>query len=131
MRLLILHPQVATRSCEDCQQHVYDEKTGRRQEHRGEPVKRPKGTFPPCGYGPDKCPKGNPKAGRELTLKNWLAWEHFQECNATGQFPDDEIARTNARLIRGVLDEIERNEQQLMRMMLEASLGIKRATGGR
>jgi len=105
---------------------VYDEKTGKRQEFRGEPVKRPKGTFPPCGYGPGKCPKGSPKAGRELTEKNWLAWMHYQECNATGQFPGDEIVRRNAAVIRGVLDEIERDEQKLMRMMLEASIGVRR-----
>lgn len=129
MRLLILHPEVAARNCQDCQRYVYNEKTGQRQEFRGEPMKRPKGTFPPCGYGPEKCPKGSPAAGRELTEKNWQAWMHYQECNAVSQFPDDSIVRRNAAVIRDVLDSIDRQEQQLLRLMLEASLGIKRTLG--
>ena len=92
-------------------------------------MKRPKGTFPPCGYGPEKCPKGSPTAGRELTEKNWQAWTHYQQCAAVGRFPDDEIVSRNAGVIRETLDEIDRGEQQAMRLMLEATLGIKRTIG--
>ncbi len=104
---------------------MYDEKTGRREEWpkgSGQPMPRPKGTFPPCGYGPTRCPKGSPTAGRELTPENQLAYLHYLECRAVGVFPDDPVVRRNAALIRSVEDGLrdarERESRELMLMMM-------------
>jgi len=100
--LILAHPEVAGRDCGDCQKFVYDEKTGQRSVRGGLPILRPKSTKPPCGYGPDRCAKGNPTAGRDLSLHNWQAWQHYLECRATGNFPDDRIVARNARIISSV-----------------------------
>jgi len=123
----LAHPQVATRSCEDCQRYVYDEKTGERQEWpkgSGNPLPRPKGTLPPCGYGPTKCPKGNPTAGRELSESNAMAYRHYLECRAVGQFPDDAVVRQNAAIIRSVEDELARLREHAHREMILAVMGV-------
>ena len=108
VRLLILHPEVAHRDCSDCEAHVYDEKTGRRMEHAGKPVRRPIGTLPPCRTRANGCPKGTPEDSRALTDTNWQAYQHYCECRAVGQFPDDPIVRRNAALIREAADSAER-----------------------
>jgi hypothetical protein len=74
---------------------VYDEQTGRRQTWRGEPYRRPAGTGPPCRL----CPKQGPHKGVALTPANARAVEHYRECAATGQFPDDPIVRRTAAII--------------------------------
>ena len=129
MWLLLAAPQVAYRSCEDCLVYVYDEQTGLRAEHprgSGQPVRRPQATFPPCGYGGDKCPKGSPTAGRELTERNAQAYRHDQECRAVGRFPEDAIVRRNAAIIAEVLRSWERVERRLLRDMLLAACGAGR-----
>lgn len=118
---------MAFRSCADCRLFLYDEKTGRRAEHAGKPVQRPKGTFPPCHYGPQQCPKGSPEAGRELTEQNLSAWQHHAECRAVGAFPDDEIVRRNASIIDRVERQQAASQQDAMQQMIATALGIKRA----
>ena len=90
----------------DCQRYVYNEDTGERDKFHGKPVERQPGHGPPCSYGPDICPKGSPTAGRELTTRNWQAYLHYQQCKATGNFPDDPIVARNAGAIRAVEDSI-------------------------
>jgi hypothetical protein len=129
VRLVRLHPEVAFRSCEDCLKHVYDEQTGRRAEYppqSGRPIPRAAGNEPPCRRGPDKCPKGHPAAGRELTEVNWQAYMHYLECKATGNFPADPIVSRNAGVIRGVEDALDRAEQELARRYLSGRGGLGR-----
>lgn len=87
-------------------------------------MERPKGTFPPCGYGPTRCPKGSPTAGREWTTANRLAYQHFLECKAVGQFPDDAVVRRNAGMIQRIMDQIERGRSKRMEDLLLASIGV-------
>jgi hypothetical protein len=108
VRLVILHPEVAYRDCTDCEAFVYDEKTGKKLERQGKPVPRPRGTKAPCRLRENGCPKGTPENSRTLTDDNWQAYQHYSECRAVGQFPDDPIVRRNAAIIREAADSAER-----------------------
>lgn len=108
MRLVILHPEVAYRDCTDCEAFVYDEKTGKKLERQGKPVPRPRGTKAPCRLRENGCAKGTPENSRTLTEANWQAYQHYSECRAVGQFPDDPIVRRNAAIIREAADSAER-----------------------
>jgi hypothetical protein len=75
----------------------------------GLPVLRPKGVATPCLSCP-KIPEGIPKTrdnAIELSERNWLAYQHYLECRAVGQFPKDPIVRRNARILRAIIDEAE------------------------
>ena len=99
MLLVLQHPEVAYRSCEDCQKFIYDHETGEKRENKetGEGVPRIEGTALPCeGKG---CPMGTPDKRRALTPNNLLAWVHYQECKAVGDFPKDATVKRNAGLI--------------------------------
>jgi hypothetical protein len=125
VRLILLHPEVAFRSCDDCRKHIYNEQTGKREEHRGLPIVRPPGTFPPCQYGPNRCPKEHPDAGYELTPDNLQVYQHYLECKATGRFPDDPLVARNAGVIRLVEDAVERGRTEAMRQAMLASIGAR------
>lgn len=79
----------------------------------GNPIPRPKRTFPPCHYSPKGCPKGTPETSKELSEKNMRAYRHYLECKAVGDFPQDAIVRRNAGIIRVVEDSV-REERALM-----------------
>jgi len=111
--LSIAHPEIASRSCEDCLKHIYNHETGKRQlDPKGNPIPRPAGGKAPCqatAGAPREvreriCAKIAPDAGVELSEKNRAAYEHYQECKAVGVFPDDPIVRRNARIIRELED---------------------------
>ena len=123
MRLLILHPEVAYRDCPDCEAFVYDEKTGERLERQGQPVPRPKGTRAPCRLRINGCPKGTPESPKSLTEANWLAYEHYSQCRAVGQFPDDPIVRRNAAIIRQAVDAAETQQAYAIAGPLGALMG--------
>lgn len=109
MRLLLLHPDVAARSCGDCSKWLYADKPG---EFAPEPVKRggrpadrPPNVKPPCSW----CPKQpadvadrdrTPATAVELDARGWRAYGHYLECKAVGAFPDDDVVRRHAALIR-------------------------------
>jgi hypothetical protein len=84
-------------------------------------MRRPKGVRPPCSYCP-KQPLDVPERGRcpatavELSAKNWRAYQHYLECAAVGQFPDDAIVRRNAAIIR----RIEKDADTLIQLQLMA-----------
>ena len=108
MRLALLHPLVATRSCGDCKKWVYED-SGELKMRNDEPMERPAGTPTPCGSCP-KIPKGRfpkPENAQELSEKNWRAFGHYRECKAVGRFPDDPIVRVNAGIIRMVEDQVQ------------------------
>lgn len=46
-----------------------------------------------------KCPVGHYSKQKRLTAKNRLAFQHYLECKATGNFPDDPIVSRNAEII--------------------------------
>lgn len=98
MILATVAPKVANRCCRSCLAFVYDEQTGEMAtDHRGEPLRRSPGTFPPCYYG--ACEKGSPDSGKELTPQNRAAWRHYRKCQAVGRFPEDAYVAHNALII--------------------------------
>jgi hypothetical protein len=106
--LLLTSPRIAARSCESCLRWQYDEGTGEVAMRAGRKLPRRGPT--PCRT-PTGCPKGTPEAPKTLTLKNLMAYRHYQQCKATGQFPDDPIVRHNAGIIRQIEDAVERAER--------------------
>ena len=110
---MLLHPLVAYRSCEMCKAWQFDEDTGKIVQWRGGPLKRIGKT--PCESGPEKCPKGSPTAGRELSEKNWQAYDHYQESKAVGEFPNDAIVRRNAVIIAAVSEAAQSRKEEMFR----------------
>lgn len=102
VRLAALNPKLATRSCEDCQNLWYSEKTG-------DPILT-NSTMQPMlrvGLTPCRtdigCLKGTPEKPKSLNKANRWAYQHFLKCRATGHFPDDEIVALNAAIIEAAL----------------------------
>jgi len=108
VQLLLLHPDVAFRDCEDCKKWIYNEETGEIETKGDQKVPRPKGIKPPCGYKTKGCPKGTPEDSKALTEQNWLAYRFIQECKAVGDFPDDTIVRRNAYLVAHAESTVDR-----------------------
>lgn len=116
MTLSILHPEVAWRDCESCQKFVYDEDTGQIVIGRDrQPERRAPGCLAPCRYRRG-CPKGTPEAQLTLTSQNQQAWDHYRECRAVGEFPDDAIVRRHAALLHNVEESCKR-KQELDRLL--------------
>lgn len=115
MGLILFHPEVAYRDCQHCLKYLYDEQTGKQREFHEEPVER---ILPaPCRSG--KCPKGTPENPKTLSPKNKKVYQHWKECKAVGQFPDDEIVRKNAAIIQELVDQAKEYKQmEFMSMML-------------
>jgi hypothetical protein len=117
--LLLSHPEVAYRSCEECKRWVYDPKSGKLEKQRkrnpdsGElelvPMPRKPGTKLPC-WNCAKCPDDpklkTPEEGRkaELSAKNWKAIRFYFQQKAVGG-PVDELCRRNCGLIEWLLEE--------------------------
>jgi len=83
---------------------MYDEDTGERKQYAGQPIRRPTGTNPPCGYpgkrkGTTRCPKGTPDSATDLWIRNQTAYRHYQRCQAVGRFPEDDLVERNAAII--------------------------------
>lgn len=134
MRLVLLHPEVATRSCADCVKYVYDDRPegfGKRVARRGLPVLRPKGAPTPCSW----CPKQpadvpdwerTPGTAQDLSERNWQAYRHYLECKAVGHFPDDPIVRRNAMVIAAA----EKVEERIAQLNAAALSGRLSSFGG-
>lgn len=120
VRLLLEHPEVATRDCEHCQAFHYDEKTGALKTLTGtdHPIPRDPECPPPC-MTTVGCPKGSPDAGLELSLKNWRALEHFKQCRAVGRFPEDSIVERNAAIIDDCERAADRSQNRLQTELLK------------
>lgn len=65
------------------------------------------------------CPKGTPEQPLSLSLRNQRAYWHYQQCQATGQWPDDEIVRTNAAIIRQAERQVDTLGAWELRMKLQ------------
>jgi hypothetical protein len=117
LRLLLLSPDVAARSCSDCQEFLYFDKGpgqfGERVVRGGKPVRRPKGVGTACAWCPKIAPgdKPRPENAQELSQKNLAAYLHYLECKAVGRFPADAIVSRNAALCRAVEESAERLER--------------------
>lgn len=103
---------------------MYDEETGEAKTFHGKPVPRPPNTHPPCRYQDPKkpqgrCPKGTPENQKSLTEKNLLAWQHYLECKAVGDFPDDPIVRSNAGIIRRIEDSLQDQTRRMIEVFLK------------
>ena len=79
-----------------------------------EPVRRPAGHHPPCRYDSTPCPKGTPENPKSLSARNRKVLDHYRECEATGQFPNDAIVRQNAAIIRETLRVLDNERQQML-----------------
>jgi len=106
---MIEHPQLAMLPCSECQQWVHDLKTGKPTLYGGQKVKQhPSG--PPCVQEPGICPKGKPGES-DLTDQNERVWQHFRQCRATGEFPDDGIVKRHAAILEPIVAGAERRRQ--------------------
>lgn len=100
-------PEIARRSCADCQKFWYLS-SGEVQirNSTGEKELRPEFALTSCRteFG---CPKGTPENQRSLNTANGWAWRHFRLCDASGSFPVDAIVQNNAKVIRSAIKEVE------------------------
>lgn len=110
--LAILHPEVAWRDCDSCQKFLYTDAGELSIGRDGLPELRARGCFAPCRYTRKGCPKGTPENKRSLSEVNAQCWEHYRECRAVGQFPDDPLVRRHASLIREVEDFCHRQQDR-------------------
>lgn len=126
--LEIYHPQISSRDCDYCRKWMHDD-----SENGTKMVSRSLGTAngvtrkrrlvrqnnTPCETS-QGCPKGHYDAQKGLTLKNRLAWFHYQECRATGNFPEDDIVSRNAGIIYRIEAGKEQHDREMLRIMLSA-----------
>lgn len=131
MRLLLLAPRAAHRSCDDCQTWLYDDRGGNFGERLlrgGMPIPRAKGSRTPCAFCP-KIPPGQPAvptSAVELDEAGYQCWDHYRACKGVNwQVPEaaDPIVRRNAGLIRAVEEAVERASQQRTALTVLGSLG--------
>lgn len=124
MRVIILHPEVAYRDCLFCLKNFHNEETG-------QPVKTRRADIleieeyeprtpqcPPLCRTPKGCPKGTAEDPVELNERNQRAYQHYLECKAIGQFPDDPVVKRNAMIIRRVEDIAECVQEEKMRLAM-------------
>lgn len=116
----MFHPMLALRDCNHCLGHLYDETTGNPKQYNGELVERLPTVPAPCRRG--GCPKGTPENPKVLSPKNMMAYQHWKECKAVGQFPDDAVVRQNAAIIQEIHNLADQDRQ--VRLMA-AMAGVK------
>lgn len=78
------------------------------------PQPRVPGTKTPCAVCP-KIPHGaepRPENAVELTDRTTAAYQHYLECKAVGEFPNDPIVRYTAVLIRQAEESCERADSR-------------------
>lgn len=117
-------PKLANRSCAICLKYKFDERTGLLEFGADQkPQERMTGCgdifLAPCrdmsldirGRRNRTCRKGTPENPKTLSEANQRCYEHYLECRAVGQFPDDPIVRRNAGIIRQIEDEFDRKQK--------------------
>ena len=129
---MLLHPEVATRSCADCKKWEYyndGPKQGQRvkRKNRDEFVERRSRL--PCETPGLTCPKGHHSDPIELSDENWLAWDHFQKASAVGyreHEQNDPIVRSNAAILTRVNDAVrEYREAERLNRLARLMLGAR------
>lgn len=107
VRLELIDPKLAKRSCEDCQKYWYlANGLVKTIASTGDRELRPEEAYPSCQteFG---CLKGTPKNQKSLNVANGWAWRHFKMCEAIGRFPDDPIVSHNAEIIRRAIKSVK------------------------
>ena len=126
------HPEIAKRSCDDCEKYVFNAK-GRRSLHpaTGEPILRSEygpGCTPDCSQCP-KCDGANektPATGRkaELSERNRMTLELYYQAKV-GRLPKvDAVLRHNLGIIEGMVDSHARAQSVAMVEVLAAAMQI-------
>ncbi|AWM38132.1 hypothetical protein GobsT_37750 [Gemmata obscuriglobus] len=91
----------------------------------GQPLRRPRGSHPPCGKCP-KVPAGterpSPAEAVELTDQHRRTVRFYRECRAVGRFPDDPLVRWAAAVIRSAEDHCERVSSQRTQLAVLSAL---------
>lgn len=128
--MLILHPEVADRSCADCQRFLYDDTPDRmgprslRRDSTGKktlPMYRPLNAGTPCHQCP-KTPTKQRADAVEITPRVWYAYQHYRECLAVGNFPDDALVREQAAVFRDIEDERDRLDSATLAAKIDGLL---------
>lgn len=117
------HPEVAFRDCQFCLKVLHDA-DGKPEEKRGStPEKRVyyerDSTCPADCRTPKGCPKGTAENPIELSESNRRAIEHYRECVAVGSFPNDDIVRRNAAIIRRIDDDMKARKEMSRQNQLD------------
>ena len=77
---------------------------------------------------------GTPDNRRALSRKNQQAWEHYLECSAVGDFPEDGVVRRNAGLILEAVQisdrQLQRNHTRAVEYQTEALIAMVKAMAG-
>ena len=126
--LKLLQEELSSRDCDVCAKWLFNEKT--EQSRRPTTASRSGDRRPALSrfLHAAKCgavAPGTPDAKRSLTPQNERCYQHYLQCKATNQWPDDAIVRINAGLIRGVEEQVQRLEQKRTRLLLEAALTMQ------
>ncbi len=105
LRVLLNHPQVAFRSCDDCKRWLFDEETGKIKKRKGVEIPRPEGVGTPC----ERCPKKSPELAHlyELSAANLKTLEIYWQCRATNGASlkhSDDLLNHNLSLIHQVIE---------------------------
>lgn len=111
--MLVFHPEVATRSCSDCQKYLYlpDGKRSQIQLDVGKfkDHERPKNIPTPC----HKCPKISPERAPEFELlpKNVAAWNYYWRARAPlgHLLLADDVTHRNMEIIDAIVRKAERS----------------------
>lgn len=110
VRLAMEHPLLDRRSCVDCQKWWFNEDTGKIEQVDGEYALRPI-EFPVMCRTNEGCPVGTPENPLRLTAQNRAAFDHFRQCEAVNDWPDDPIVARNALIIRRTREEVLRERR--------------------
>ncbi len=135
MWLMLAEPVWASRSCDDCEKYIYGENGDRRETKISGvslPLLRPSNAPTPC-YKCPKIPKGQPlrrQSAIELTDRNYAAWQHYRECRAVGQFPDDAIVRRNAGELHEVCETFAQSKNDRLMALLEMMVAVGGVAAG-
>lgn len=100
----MLNPEIAAIDCEHCKLFAYDLKTGKPYLNGTKFI--PRSGKPPCATDSKACLKVKPGAS-DLTQVNRQVLQHYLECRAVGQFPEDAIVRQNATVLDGLYREAD------------------------
>lgn len=113
--MLLEDPRLASRSCAHCLKFIYGDdgrptvgRDGELEEREFFGRTNGKLNCPPACQTDHGCRKGTPEKPITLSDMNLQCYQHYKECRAVGQFPDDSKVRENAAIIREVEDEYER-----------------------
>lgn len=116
---------VASRDCKSCCLWQWDDNTNEIQLYRGG-KRLPRRGPPLCWYGNSKCPKGIFQRPKTLFMMNEMALQHWYQCDAVGQFPDDPIVREHAGILNSMRQNIRDNREAEFHEVLKA-IAISRA----